>query len=186
MKAIEVMAREHAVIDEVLTRLEGQASDLEVSGELDVEVFERLLSFFEQSVDGHHQEKEERVFLPWLAARAEGEEAALVRTAAADHGAQRQMLALLRNNLEGAMYGEPNSLAVVARFTGCYARHQRAHSRWETEVLFALARRILTHEDDLAILRGFERMETVRGGSIVAAGKQLEDWLARRCTPLAR
>lgn len=185
MQALEVMAREHQTIDTLLQRLEGQVQELERSGELDLEVFERVLSFFERCVDGHHQEKEEREFLPRLAARASGEDATLAQAATVDHHEQRLMLALVRSNLEGAMYGEPNALAVVARFARSYIRHQREHSRWETSVLFALAHRVLTPEDDRAILCGFRALEEALGGSILTAGAQLEAWLEQRCTSLS-
>lgn len=185
MKALEVLASEHLTIDGLLGRIDEQVVELERCGEFDLEAFERVLTFFERCVDGQHQEKEEREFLPRLAARATGEDVTLAQNAVVDHHDQRLMLALVRSNLEGAMYGEPNSLAVVARHARRYIRHQREHSHWETTVLFALAHRLLTPEDDRAILGGFQALDEALGGSITAAGERLEAWLKERAASLA-
>jgi hemerythrin-like domain-containing protein len=185
MKALDWMACEHEAIAVMLARLEAELGELGRSGELDVEAFERLLSFSEGRVDGHHQENEERVFLPRLMARAGGEDSVLARAVSAEHHAERHLLALMRSNLEGATYGEPGSLAVVAHHAQRYVQHQRRHARWESTTIFALARRVLTDEDDLAIVAGFRALERERRGSVVGAAEELRAWLEQR-RPSAR
>jgi hemerythrin-like domain-containing protein len=147
MRAIGFLEREHAAITEMIARLEAEIATLE-RGEVDGEGVERLLAFFEHEVDGRHQEKEERIFLPRLVTRAQGEDAVLAQLALQDHAAERTLLALMRTNVEGASYGEPNCIAAVARAARRYVHHLRAHSSWEQEVIFPLARWILTAQDD--------------------------------------
>jgi hemerythrin-like domain-containing protein len=180
MKALDWMACEHEAIALLLARLEAELGELGRTGELDVEAFERLLSFFEERVDGHHQENEERVFLPRLTARAGGQDSILARAVTVEHQAERKLLALMRAHLEGAAYGEPCALAAIAHHGQRYVAHQRRHSRWERAVVFALARRVLTEEDDRAIVEGFRALEVECGGSVVAAAESLRAWLDRR------
>ena len=92
MKTLIVLAREHEAIERIVTRLEHELDTLTRTGELDGEALQRMLEFFEQAVDGHHQESEERVLLPRLLLRAQGDEAALVRSLLVDHGEQRTFL----------------------------------------------------------------------------------------------
>jgi hemerythrin-like domain-containing protein len=70
MRTIQTLACEHESIASILARFERSLDEAERSLEIDRATFERLLEFFERSVDGQHQEKEERILLPCLARRA--------------------------------------------------------------------------------------------------------------------
>lgn len=180
MKTLIVLAREHEAIERIVTRLEHALDVLGRSGELDGEALQRMLEFFEQAVDGHHQESEERVLLPRLLLRAKGDETALVRSLLVDHGEQRTFLGILRDNLEGAAYGEPGCRAAVARFGRLYIAHHREHSQWEHTTLFALAKKLLDERDDLDALRELARLDRDWGGSVVRSAHTLEAWLDQR------
>jgi len=185
LKALDWMAREHEAIAAMLVRLECELGELARTGELDVEAFERLLAFFEQRVDGQHQENEEREFLPRLTARAAFQEPTLARAVGAEHHAERCLLETMRGHLEGAAYGEPGSLATLALHARRYAQRQRRHAEWETRLVFALARRLLTSEDDRAIVAGFRALARARRGTVCGAARELARWLDRRHVPAA-
>jgi hemerythrin-like domain-containing protein len=180
MKALQLLAREHAAITACAERFEAEIDDIVNRCEVDAEAVDRLLRFFEVQVDGHHQEKEERIFLPRLLARAAGEDVQLLRALFADHGAQRKLLAHMRNQIEGVTYGEPNSIAVLVRDAKRYLRAQREHSGWEQATLFPMARRILGPRDDRAILNGFRRLDEVWGSAVWDAERALAEWLDQR------
>lgn len=180
MKTLIVLKREHEAIERIVTRLEHQLERMARTGELDGEALERMLAYFEQTVDGHHQENEERVLLPRVLLYAEGADAELARSLRADHGAQRTFLGILRDNLEGAAYGEPGCRAAVARFGRMFVQQHREHSRWEHERLFPLAQRTLERTDDLALLSELARLDRDWGGSVVQATCALEAWLDQR------
>jgi hemerythrin-like domain-containing protein len=185
MKGLEWLAREHEAIHTIVARLEVELGELGQSGELDVEAFERLLAFFEQRVDGHHQENEERVFLPLLAVRAEDGDMNLVRAASAEHRLERERLERLRAQLEGAAYGEAGALGVILHEARRYARRHRQHARWEAEVLFPIALRTFTPEDDTTLVAGFRALEHELGGSVIGAAAALGRWLDARHRLLA-
>jgi hemerythrin-like domain-containing protein len=180
MKALIELAREHAAIGALLARFETELSQGVRTGEIDGEAVERLLAFLERELDGHHQEKEELVLLPRMLAVAVGAELGLLAGVVHEHGAQRRLLAEMRNQIEGASYGEPNSIAVLVRAGGRYVRAQREHSRWEQRVLFPLARRLLGPADDRALVCGFRRLDGVWGGPVWDAACALAEWLDQR------
>lgn len=180
MQAIRVLTSEHAAIAACCERFEAEIHGILDKCEVDAEALDRLLQFFEVQVDGHHQEKEERIFLPRLLSRASGEDVISLRELLQDHGEQRKLLAHMRNQIEGVTYGEPNSLAVFVRAAQRYLRAQRDHSTWEQTVLFARAREILGPTDDRAVLNGFRRLDEVWGTSVTAAARALVAWLDQR------
>lgn len=180
MQALIVLAREHAAIAALLVRFESEIAAAVRSGGFDGEAVERLLRFFEREVDGHHQEKEERVLLPRLLARAHLAEFATLRTLAQEHTLQRELLARMRGQIEGASYGEPFSLALLVRQAGEYIQHEREHSRWEQRVLFPFARRTLGPADDRALVLGFRRLDELWGAPVWEAACSLAEWLDQR------
>lgn len=180
MQALTILAREHAAIGALVARFESEIATAIQSGEFDGEAVERLLRFFEREVDGHHQDKEERVLLPRLLARVRGSDVATLRGLADEHALQRKLLAHMRNQIEGASYGEPNSLALLVRQARQYIQHQREHSRWEQGVIFALARRVLGPGDDRALVIGFRRLDEVWGAPLWDAACTLAEWLDQR------
>lgn len=182
MQALLTLTREHAAIAALLARFEIEIAESIRCGALDGEAVERLLAFFEREVDGHHQEKEERVLLPRLLARARGVDLATLQSLADEHRLQRKLLAHMRNQIEGASYGEPNSLALLVRQAKGYVQHQREHSRWEQNVVFPLARRTLGPGDDRALMHDFRRIDEVWGAPVWEAACALAEWLDQRRT----
>ena len=180
MITLKILAREHAAIAACCQRLEAEIDGIVGRCEVDAEALDRLLRFFEEQVDGHHQEKEERIFMPRLLARAAGEEVETLRSLFDDHGAQRKLLAQMRNQIEGVTYGEPNSIAVLVRGARNYLHAQREHSQWELATLFPMAERILSPRDDCAILNGFRRLDEARGSRVWDAQRSLTEWLDQR------
>lgn len=180
MKTLAMLIGEHAAIREMIARFEAEIDAIEDRGAVDAEALGRLLGFFEEQIDGHHQEKEERVFLPRLLTRAHGWDAVLVRSLLDDHASQRKLLAAMRCEIDKAAYGEPNSLAILARTARRYVEHQHRHSRWEELVIFPLARRILSAQDDRAVCNGFRRLDELWGRSVAKVARSLAEWLDQR------
>jgi hemerythrin-like domain-containing protein len=173
MRALQVLSSEHAVIAACSARLEAELEAIVIRSDVDVGALERLVRFFEEAVDGQHQEKEERIFLPRLFTRAHGRDAAALRTLLDDHGAQRAQLVRLREELDGIERAEPAALPRFVQAGRRYLRLQAEHSRWEQLVLFPFARRILGPSDDRAILNGFRRLDEVWGTTVLGAARAL-------------
>lgn len=185
MKALQILARDHAAIARCGERFEDETDAIIGRCAVDPEALDRLLTFFEVQVDGHHQEKEERIFMPRLLTRAPGEDVERLRSLLDDHALQRKLLAHMRTEIEGVTDGVPSSLVALVRVAKHYLRLQREHSHWEQTVLFPMARHILRPRDDRAILNGFRRLDELWGTSVVEAGRALEEWLDQRQALLA-
>ena len=181
MKAIHELRLEHEAIAGILERFERRIDDAERNLEVDREVIQRLLEFFEHAVDGQHQEKEERIFLPCLMRRVTGQNAHVDKLFR-EHLEDRKLLAMMRNNLEGACHGEPNCIDVLVRYGRLYVVHERKHARWEETVLVTMAERILTAEDDREILQGFQHIDELGNSTVCVAAYRVSSWLDLRGT----
>lgn len=177
MQCLEMLSREHAAITSMLDRFEEVIEHALDSGELDVTAFDRLLCFFEERVDGQHQEQEERVFLPRVFTRARGENAQRLGSILDEHLVERRLLMQMRCALLDGRSAELAGLAVLARR---YVRHQRLHIAWEDGVIQPLARRVLSERDDRAICNGWKRFRETWAGDVEEAARRLESWLAHR------
>jgi hemerythrin-like domain-containing protein len=184
MESVRELTREHDAIQGLLERFARALDQAELSGQIDAESVERLLAFLEQEVDGHHQEKEERGLLGEVMERARHADLRCAQETFREHVDERKLLALMRSNLEGACYGEPNSVAVVVRTARRYLAMQREHMVWEESALFPLAERILGPEGDRRVLNRFRELEDLRGSSVCAAAARLSEWLDQNTSPV--
>jgi hemerythrin-like domain-containing protein len=177
MNAIQELLQDHDAIAGMLARFARAIDDAERTFEIDRETIERLLQFFEHHVDGHHQEKEEKIFLPCLMRRVTGEDRPEVRKLFREHREDRRLLAMMRSNLAGASYGEPNCIRVLARYGRLFVLRERRHAEWEESTFFPLAERVLTPRDQREILNGFRELESHHASTVAGAARQLAAWL---------
>lgn len=184
MKALWILAREHTAIRAIAARFEAELVGARHSGLIDGEAVERMLEFFEREVDGHHQEKEERLFLPRLSSRTTGTPHRLVRALRLDHARERKQLAGLHAALEDALCGHGAALTALVRDGRRYLREQAEHARREETTLFPLALRLFSARDDLALLAAFRLLDREWGGTVWESSRALERWLDQRYQPV--
>jgi hemerythrin-like domain-containing protein len=102
MRTLQVLAWEHAAIAACCDRFEAEIDAIVIRSEVDAEALDRLLQFFEHEVDGHHQEKEERIFMPRLLSRASGEDVEALRAMFSRPPRAAKLLAHMRNQIRRA------------------------------------------------------------------------------------
>lgn len=179
MQSITQLSREHGAIASLLGRFE-EALDAAERGDPDIAALERMLDFLEERVDGQHQEKEERVFLPRLLTRARGEDVERVRSLLAEHGEQRMLLVELCCCVQGLDWNRPAATSSLVGLGRRYLAQQRLHAAWEDAVVLPLAARVLTTRDDRAIRNGFQRLDEAWRGTVEEAARRLLLWLDQR------
>lgn len=184
MQSITCLSREHGAIASLLGRFE-EALDAAERGEPDIQALERLLDFLEERIDGQHQEKEERVFLPRLLTRARGADVERVRSVLAEHVEQRERLVELRCCVQGLDWNRPAACTSLIELGRRYLARQRLHAAWEDAVVLPLAANVLTTRDDRAIRNGFRHLDETWHGPLEEAVRRLLVWLDSRSPALA-
>lgn len=159
MRSVEILVEEHRWIRSLLDSLSKLVAIHHADGALIAQAGPELLDLFEAFADGAHQEKEERCLFPRLRTLASGEEALLLKRLIGEHAEDRVGFATLRAQLYSALTGDDAAKREFVKDADAYVRAQRKHMQAENTVVFPMAERILTFQDDRALIEEFDRLD---------------------------
>ncbi len=181
MKAIEELRAEHEGIRTMLAVVRSACGRGESAEPAERADLERMVEFLRVFADRCHHAKEEDLLFPALEAAGVAREGGPIGVMLAEHARGRELIRAMEDALEG-WAGDPNGarhrFAAAAR---AYASLLEQHIEKEQGVLFAMAERVLTPEQDAILYEGFEAIERDR----IGPGKHQEyhalmDALARK------
>ena len=162
MRPIDVLETEHRWIRHMLQGLEHVIRHVRTNHRFDGAAAFELLGLFESFADGSHQEKEERHLFPRLLTRADPHETNKIRGLLGEHADERRRMLQLRSSLTSAYYGDESALREFVRVATSYVALHKEHMAAEHAVVFPMAERLLTADDEREVLTGFE---SSNGGS---------------------
>lgn len=154
VRSTDDLRHEHRVILVVLTGMEGMAHKPLRRGDT-----ERLLEILRVFVDKCHHGKEERHLFKALEAHGMSPESGPLAVLLNEHEQGRAHVRALAQAAPGAVRGEPQAGSDYARHAQTYVVLLRDHIRKENGVLFPLAERMLSEEDDTRLAEAFEAIE---------------------------
>jgi hemerythrin-like domain-containing protein len=162
MNPTVMLTHDHRLIERVLDCIERAAGELEAGRSVRPALFTELADFVRDFADGCHHRKEEEVLFPAL------ERAGLSRTSGplgvmlCEHDDGRRYAEAMRLAAERIETGEPYAAAELTHDARAYAVLMRQHIYKEDHVLFPLAERMLTPEQQAAVVAGFEALDCAR------------------------
>lgn len=154
MTPTEELRHEHKVI---LLVLEGAERMAVSPGEADRATLGEMVDFFVNFVDRCHHTKEEKHLFPKLEERGILHEGGPIGVMLDEHGRGRGLVAAIKDGL-GTGPGEATSAALKGNLRA-YVDLLRAHIDKENGVLFVMAEKVLTTEEQHDLSRAFERVE---------------------------
>lgn len=160
---VQELSDDHRLIERVLAALESELRNTRAGFPADF--IERALAFFTEFADGHHHHKEEELLFPAIAARGIPSEGGPIGVMLYEHDMGRHMLASVRDNLPAARAGDAAAQQVVRDSAEHYINLLRQHIWKEDNILFRMARQVLTEADTAAMAAAFE----AAGGSPAVA-----------------
>ena len=155
---VDVLYREHRIIERVLDAVEHQVLELG-SGPFPKAFFEQALDFFANFADRCHHGKEEQRLFPALKERGIPERGGPIGVMLHEHCQGRAHLEAVRANLAAAAEGDAKALGVVRREAMSYVILLRQHIQKEDHILFAMARVVRTQGDVERLQREFACVE---------------------------
>lgn len=161
MRATDILRQEHEAILGVLELLEAHAAQIRAGRAVDPEFAQWCLGFLHHFAEGHHHGKEEGVLFPALIRHGMPKESGPIAIMLAEH---EQGRAAVRRMEAAAARGDDRGYAAVA---SDYAALLRQHIAKENEVLFALADRIFSADDEANALQAFGKVVHDTGGVLV-------------------
>jgi hemerythrin-like domain-containing protein len=152
MKSTDLLIQDHKIILRSFNVLEQLAACVTRNEELVEADVVTLLRFLREFADKHHQAKEECVLFPELRRTANAQDGAL-REMLFEHDQERSLV----EGLEESLYTKKgiDFVYYADRLTSII----RNHIRKEDDILFDIADRSLSTEQDEAIVAAFNRFE---------------------------
>jgi len=165
MKATEILTNEHHVIEQVLNCLEAIVRLAKSTGRLDRQSAEDAVAFFRNFADRCHHGKEETHLFPALEANGFPREGGPTGVMLHEHERGRALVRGMDEQLAAAAAGDPAAVGHFLANAEGYLVLLREHIYKEDHVLFQLADRAFTAEDQQRLLDAFQQVEAEEMGA---------------------
>lgn len=164
MNPTTILSKEHRVIEVVLDCLQQIADKAEADGKLDHESAEQAVEFIRNFADRCHHGKEEAHLFTTLVAKGMPREGGPVGQMEHEHVLGRQYVKGMADNIPDASSGKAEALAAYLSNARGYTQLLRAHIQKEDSILFPMADRFLSEEDQKVLLAAFGKVEAEEMG----------------------
>ncbi len=163
--ATDLLRHDHEAITKMLDAAEVVAEHLEKGEPVREEVLQNLLEFFRLFADKCHHGKEEELLFPLLEKKGVPVSGGPIGVMLDEH---EQGRALIREMTEAAGSYAASPAEAGARWASAgrgYVELLRAHIFKENNILFVMAERVLTPEEQKTLVDEFETLEVERMGT---------------------
>ena len=160
---IEILRREHRVIEGALRTLDGICVKLQRGIEVPPETLLQLIDFIRTYADGFHHGKEEAHLFPALE-KNEVSRGGVIGMMLEEHEAGRGFIAELSDAARGYVAGDPRTVRRFVLGAWRYMELLTMHIHKEENVLFVIADEVLDDQALVSLSEAFE-MEDARLGA---------------------
>jgi len=165
MNATDVLKHEHQVIELVLGATEREAQRIQTGGRVAGATVGKMLDFCREFADRCHHAKEEKLLFVKMGERGMPVEGGPIAVMLREHEQGRGFLRATGEALPRAGAGDLAAAAAVGDNLAGYVRLLRAHILKENNVLFPMADRLYSDEDQRALSEAFDRTEAEEIGA---------------------
>jgi hemerythrin-like domain-containing protein len=158
MKPTETLMHEHQLILKVLDAAEIETRQLD-KGIVRVERIEKMLDFFKNFADKCHHSKEEQHLFVRMEERGMTRDGGPIAVMLFEHDEGRMHIKAMSESLKGASENDRDALSKLTVHMNGYIALLRQHISKENNILFAMADRIFTENDQIELEKIFEDVE---------------------------
>jgi hemerythrin-like domain-containing protein len=160
---IEVLEAEHRVIQKMVAGMSLLAEQLEGGEPVDVSLLESIVAFLRTFADRCHHGKEETFLFPALIRRGVPSHGCPIGGLTMEHQKGRVMVGELADAIRGYAAGEPPAREDLVKSLRALVAFYPNHIWKEDYLLFPLAGKVLTPEDQQELMNKFETVERELG-----------------------
>ena len=160
MGLTKILTDEHRVIEVVLTCLEKITEEANSSGKLNEESATQAIDVIRTFADKCHHGKEENHLFATLVEKGVPKEGGPVGQMLVEHEQGRAFVKGMADNIPEAATGNSEALRKFTQNSQGYVQLLRAHIQKEDGVLFPMANKILSEEDQVQLVKAFEVVES--------------------------
>lgn len=165
MTPTETLKHEHEIVRLVLEAIGREVEEIKLSRKTDFEVLRKIVDFSRNFTDRCHHAKEENHLFPALVNRGLSREQGPIAMMLREHAQGREKMKVIADTLAYAEKGNGIALDVLRENLDTYAQLLRAHISKENNILFPLAEKLLTPEDQKGLEAAFDKVEAEEMGS---------------------
>jgi hemerythrin-like domain-containing protein len=159
MKPTEILMEEHRVIERVLFALEKASGRLKRGEDVYLRFFIGTSVFIREFADNCHHRKEEAVLFPVLNENGLPKDTGPIAVMLAEHEASRQLTQKMRLVTERFQGGDIQARELVSQYGMEYVKLLRLHINKEDKILFPMADRVISPDQQDHIVEAFELFE---------------------------
>jgi hemerythrin-like domain-containing protein len=163
--ATDTLRREHDVILRMLDAAEEVARQFDAGAPVEPRTLERLHEFFRLFADQCHHGKEEDLLFPKLEEKGIPRQAGPIGVMLIEHDQGREWIRQMIEAAAAHAQGRPEGRANWARAARGYTTLLRQHIAKENDILFVMAERMLSPEEQRELSAQFERVEEEKSGA---------------------
>jgi hemerythrin-like domain-containing protein len=160
---VEVLEAEHRVIQKMVAGMSLLAEQLEGGKLVDVPLLESIVVFLREFADRCHHGKEEALLFPALIRRGVPSHGCPIGGLTMEHQKGRVMVGELADAIRGYAAGEPPAREDLVKSLRALVAFYPNHIWKEDYLLFPLAGKVLTPEDQQELMNKFETVERELG-----------------------
>jgi hemerythrin-like domain-containing protein len=164
MMPTETLKHEHQIILLVLDAAEREVRSIQNSGKVHAEELDRMLDFFRNFADRCHHAKEEELLFVKMQERGMPVRGGPIAVMLQEHDEGRRWVKAVADALPQASSGDASALTSVRSNLLAYVQLLRAHIDKEDNVLYPMADRLFTSEDQQVLTEAFEKVEAEEMG----------------------
>ena len=157
--AVEMLEAEHRVIQKIVAGMSVLAEQIEGGEPVDVSLLESIVMFLRTFTDRLHHGKEETFLFPVLIRRGVPSQGCPIGGLTMEHQKGRVMVGELADAIRGYAAGEPPARENLVKRLRALVAFYPNHIWKEDYLLFPLAGKVLTPEDQQELLDKFETVE---------------------------
>ncbi len=162
--ATETLRTEHEAIISMLDATEVVARNISSGKVPSAETLHGLLEFFKVFADRCHHGKEEDLLFPLLESKGLPRSSGPIGVMLSEHEQGRELIRQMTEAARQFSTGDQGAAQNWARAASGYATLLRSHIQKENNILFVMAERILTSEEQSELAGEFERLEVEKMG----------------------
>jgi hemerythrin-like domain-containing protein len=159
MTATDDLKHEHKIILVIMEAADREARSIHATGKVNAATLGKIVDFCRVFIDRCHHGKEEEYLFPKIEEKGVAREQGPIGVMLQEHEAGRQRVKAIAASLPPAGAGDPQAVAALAANLEAYGTLLRAHIDKENNVLFPMADRLLSPEDQQALLQAFAKHE---------------------------
>jgi len=159
------LRNEHRIILKVLDAAEREIDAIARTGKVREDFVLKLLDFVRNFADACHHAKEEKRLFVKMSERGMPLNAGPLAVMLHEHEEGRRLVKAAADALPSALLGDKRALQALKDGLAGYVDLLRAHIGKEDNILYPMADKMLTAEDQKTLAEAFERVETVETGT---------------------